>query len=136
MRRWTLLVVSHDSEAPQSFPVTERGLRAAGIGAVLILAVAMVGVGTIIARLGRLGGSPAPATAAAQPQVSHPAVVQLEGRVDTLRAVVDSIAAFDDSLSRATASTDSLIDRARLVGERLRVLDSTARRSRPRPPAP
>lgn len=136
MRRWTLLVVSHDSEAPQSFPVTERGLRAAGVGVVLVLAVAMVGVGTIIARLGRLGGSPAPATAAALPQPPHPAVAQLEGRVDTLRAVVDSISALDDSLTRATASTDSLIDRARLVNQRLRSLDSTARRSRPRPTAP
>ena len=136
VRRWTLLVVSHDREAPQSFPVTERTLRAAGVGIVLVLAVAMVGVGTIIARLGRLGGPPAPATASAGLPPSRAPLVELEGRVDTLRAVVDSMSALDDSLTRATASTDSLIDRARLVKERLHALDSTARRSRPRPMAP
>lgn len=129
MRRWTLLVVSHDSEAPQSFPVTERVLRAAGIGAVAVLLVAMVGVGTIIARLGRLGGPPAPALAAEKPVPPHPRVVQLEGRVDTLRGVVDSIAALDDSLARVTASTDSLLDRARAVNARMLSLDSTARRA-------
>lgn len=129
MRRWTLLVVSHDSEAPQSYPVTERALRAAGLGAVAVLLVAMVGVGTIIARLGRLGGPPAPALAAEKPAPPHPRVSQLEGRVDTLRAVVDSISALDDSLARVTASTDSLLDRARTVNARMLSLDSTARRA-------
>jgi hypothetical protein len=136
VRRWTLLVVSHDSEAPQSYPVTERVLRAAGVGAVAVLLIAMVGVGTIIARLGRLGGPPAPTMAAAEPVPSHPGVLRLEGRVDTLRAVVDSITALDDSLVRATASTDTLLDRARTVNARLLSLDSVARRSAPRRTAP
>lgn len=136
VRRWTLLVVSHDSEAPQSFPVTERALRAAGIGAVAVLLVAMVGVGTIIARLGRLGGPPAPALAAERPAAPNPGVIRLEGRVDTLRAVVDSISALDDSLARVTASTDSLLDRARTVNARMLSLDSAARRTAQRRAAP
>lgn len=105
VRRWTLLIVSHDSEAPRSFSVTERRVRAAaGAFAVLVL-VAMVGVGTIIARVGRIATPPlAPAVAVTSPPAGE--VVQLQSRVGELQNLIDSIDLVDDSLARLTGSSE------------------------------
>ncbi len=161
MRRWTLLVVSHDAEAPQSFSVSERTVRVAAGGVAVVVLVAMVGLGTISARLRRLGDAEKPKVTATSTPSPDPHVGALRDRLGALRLTVDSIGAVDDSLTRLTGGTeadstvltrvggrvprllrsgapatatqgraDSLLDHARLLHERLRTLDSTARRRR------
>lgn len=89
MRRWTILLISHDTEAPRSFSFTERTLRRAGsLGAALLL-VGVIGVGTFVARLGNLPqgkGVTVSKAAAASPEVAA-----LQARLKAIRGTIDTI---------------------------------------------
>jgi hypothetical protein len=91
-RRWTVLLIPHDSEAPVSIAVSARTLRFLTSLAVAIALVALIGLGTIIAQLGRIGpvganraSSPSPAPSA-ELALLRSRVSQLHGALDTIRA--------------------------------------------------
>ena len=64
MRRWTVLLVSHDSEAPRTYSVSERAIRVGVLLGIAVTLVAMIGLGTVIANLGSLNPRPAARVAA------------------------------------------------------------------------
>jgi hypothetical protein len=53
-KRWTVLIVSHDSEAPRSIAVTQRALRVVTSFSLLLGLAALVGLGSAVARIGRI----------------------------------------------------------------------------------
>lgn len=169
MRRWTLLVVSHDTQAPRTYSVSDRMLRIVCGVSITWLVVGMVGLGVIVAQVDRTATKLiAVATAPPKPP-PNPVADTLQARLGTLRGVLDSLEQLDESLSiatrsnpadsvilarvegalppfleataaegpRATASrtADTLLDHARSLSARWRVLDSAAR-TRPRGNAP
>ncbi len=94
MRRWTVLLVSHDSEAPRTWSLSEKAIRVGVLLGVAVSLVAMIGLGTVIANLGSLSPKPAARVASvgglADSEVS-PEVRGLRHRVARLQGVLDTI---------------------------------------------
>lgn len=110
MRRWTLLLVSHDSEAPRSYSISERTLRAGALLGVAFALVAMIGVGTVVARLGSL--RPVPAARSLERETASQVssdVRNLRSRVARLNGVIDTIRQHESELRAAAGvpKTDS-----------------------------
>lgn len=100
MRRWTVLVVSHDSEAPRSYSVTERALRVAAGAVMALVLVALIGLGTIIASVTRKDPA-APTMAATGSFISTPPELDsLRRRVGQLRVMLDTVRGQDARLRR------------------------------------
>ncbi len=120
-KRWTELVVSHDSDAPRTISVSERVVRVAASIATFVVLIALIGIGALVAQLGNLPSRPwsaavdsagTPATARAMrgsTRRSSPEVVRLRNQVSALRGALDTIQ-LEDARLRATAgisATDS-----------------------------
>ncbi len=163
MRRWTLLVISHDADAPRSYPVSERKLRIVRALGIAWLVIGMVGLGVIVAQVDRTATKVWVAVTAPSPPPANPVRDTLQARLGSLRGVLDSLKQLDESLSLATQSdapdsiilaggevalppflratsegvvgrpgaatqtADTLLDHARSLSARWRVLDSAAR---------
>ena len=112
MRRWTVLLVSHDSEAPRSYSISEKAIRVGVLLGVAVTLVAMIGLGTVIANLGSLSPEPpariASVAGLADSEVS-PEVRGLRHRVARLQGVLDTIRQQEAQLrvSAGMPSTDS-----------------------------
>lgn len=107
MRRWTILLISHDTEAPRSFSFTERTLRRVASVGVALLLVGLIGVGSFVARLGSLPPGRSVATVNKAP--ASPDVIALQERLGAIRGALDTIRR-EDARLRAVAgvpSTDS-----------------------------
>ena len=90
-RRWTVMVVPHGSDSPRSFAVTERALRAAAYAGSVIGLVALIGLGSAIASIGRVvSTSLRPAEANAMAAMPHD-VTEVAARVASLRDTLDVI---------------------------------------------
>lgn len=100
MRRWTLLLISHDSESPKSISVTERALRIAATLGVAIALVAMIGVGSLVAQFGQI--RPSRVSSAPSPEVQ-----ELRERVGALRGTLDTIRREDARLRAALGAPRS-----------------------------
>ncbi|MGQ0648347.1 MAG: hypothetical protein ACT4P7_12330 [Gemmatimonadaceae bacterium] len=133
MKRWTLLLISHDTASPRMFSVTDRALRlVAAVGAALML-VAVIGIGSLVAQLGDLRGRPAALVAEEANGAISPQVNELRERVGALQGMLDTING-EDARLRATvgepqADTSTLLKR--LVARLPRFL----REAVPTPPA-
>jgi hypothetical protein len=112
MRRWTVLLISHDSEAPRTYSITERSARVGALLGLVFLLVATIGVGTLIASVGSLNPQPAAQVASATRDdngVASPELRSLRHRVARLNGVLDTIRQQESQL-RVTAgvpATDS-----------------------------
>ena len=109
MRRWTLLLIPHDSESPKSISVTERAVRVFATAGVALALVALIGVGSVVAQLGHLR-IPRSDGGAASPKVQ-----ELRERVGALRGALDTLRR-EDARLRATvgaprADTTTLLRR-------------------------
>ena len=131
MRRWTVLLVPHDSEAPRSVSVTERALRWALAAGAVVLLVAVIGLGSLVAQIGRgsdktvaRGGEVAPGSVA-----QSPAVIALRARVGALHVMLDTIRR-EDARLRADAGTPRA-DTTTLLKRFLARLPSLLRDPRP-----
>lgn len=104
MRRWTLLLVSHDSEAPRTYSVSEQTVRVGVLLGIAFVLVAMIGVGTVVARFGSLSPQPAAQVAGvarlSDAEVS-PEVRTLRHRVARLHGVLDTIRQHESQLRAA-----------------------------------
>jgi len=111
MKRWTILLVSHDSEAPRTYSITERSIRVGALLGVAFLLVATIGVGTVIASVGSLKTEPAArvASAANNKSVASPELRSLRHRVARLQGVLDTIRKQESQLRVAAGvpKTDS-----------------------------
>lgn len=107
------MLIPHGSDAPRSIAFTERALHVATWLGVVVALVAMIGLGTIIARVGRLG------TRSARAATLHSApssdLAALRDGVSRLNDVLDTIRRADVTLSVAagitTADTAQLFER-------------------------
>ncbi|MBC7897820.1 MAG: hypothetical protein H7066_20540, partial [Cytophagaceae bacterium] len=137
MRRWTILFISHDTEAPRSFSFTERALRRAASVGVALLLVSLIGVGSFVARLGSL--PPGRSAATVSRASTSPEVIALQARLGAIRGALDTIRR-EDARLRAVAgvpSTDSAKLLHRFVARLPRFLrDRGARPANPAAPAP
>ncbi len=156
MRRWTLLLIPHDTEQPRSIAVSERAVRLAGSAAAFVVLAAVVGIGAVAALISRTGGVSSEVEAAAS--VAPAAAPSATAEVDSLRATVrlltgtlDTIREADARLSAASgvpsadsatlrahveiagtrAKADSLLMRASSVAGRMGALADSAGRGRP-----
>lgn len=105
MRRWTVLVVSHDSDAPRSYSITERAVRLAAAGALVVGLVALIGLGTIVASLGTRGEAKSHPMASAGSMVPSPEVDSLRRKVGALQGLLDTIRTQDARLQREVGLT-------------------------------
>ena len=114
MRRWTVLLVSHDSEAPRTYSISERAVRVGVLLGIAVTLVAMIGLGTVIANLGSLNPRPAARVAGLSDlndtEVS-PDVRSLRNRVARLQGVLDTIRQHESQLRVAAGmpATDSTV---------------------------
>ena len=106
------MLIPHGSEPPMSIAVSERALRFLTPIAVAVALIALIGVGTIIARLGRLGPVGANTGSAASPAPSKE-LASLRGRVSELHGTLATIRAADMRL-REVAGVPA-VDTARLM---------------------
>jgi hypothetical protein len=112
MRRWTVLLISHDSEAPRTYSITERSARVGALLGVVFLLVATIGVGTVIASVGSLNPQPAAQVASATRDDNGVASAELRSlrhRVARLNGVLDTIRQQESQLRVAAGvpATDS-----------------------------
>ncbi|MCC6318988.1 MAG: hypothetical protein IT361_15015 [Gemmatimonadaceae bacterium] len=131
MRRWTILLISHDTEAPRSFTFTERALRVAGSVGVGAALVAAIGVGTLIARSGDWPARDPSRALAQHDSGASPHVAALRTQVGAIRSALDTIRA-QDARMRAIAgvqtAADSLLAHAAHLAEQYRLLGKAAMR--------
>jgi hypothetical protein len=114
-KRWTVLIVSHDSDAPRSIAVSQRALRlvvSLGVFAGLIL---LIGVGSAVARLGRIDAfTSRSAPTAGAPQESSE-LRALRERASSLRDSLNEIQEQEGQLRRIAgipaADTTTLLHR-------------------------
>ena len=108
MRRWTVLVISHDTEQPRSISVTERALRLAASLAVAVVLIAMMGVGVFVAQLGNLGtrGVRHQAAVVADAGASRE-IDSLRFQLRSLNTSLDTIRATDSRLRRMSGVSGS-----------------------------
>jgi hypothetical protein len=90
-RRWTLLLVPHDSGAQRSFPLHERTVRRAAVGAAVVLACALVGATTVVLQLAKAGRTAVALARAVPTPVSSPDVTQLRSQLSELEATLQTI---------------------------------------------
>lgn len=109
MRRWTVLLISHDSEAPRTYSLSERTLRVGALLGVTFLLVATIGVGTVIASVGSLSPQPAARVTESARSVASPELRSLRQRVARLHGVMDTIRQQESQLRVAAGvpKTDS-----------------------------
>ena len=86
-RRWTVMLIPHGSDSPRSFSVTERAVRVVAWAGAVFGLIAMIGVGSLIARLGSLGE---PLVRPARGKDSS-ALAAVAARVASLRDTIDQI---------------------------------------------
>ncbi len=161
MKRWTLLVIPHDTEQPRSVALSERALRWAGVGAVVTLVAALVGV----AAVARWAAQPRGLNAQAMRTAERDALIDSLKReeLDSLRRTVQaldgtmrSIRGADARLSavsgltpadsaalrahadlpRTRAAADSLLRGASAVVRRIEAMTDSAQRVRQMAPRP
>ena len=89
-RRWTVMVIPHDSDAPRSVAVTERTLRNLKAGASFVGLACVVGMGTIVSTLAdfRPPGLMPPTASAATPPAE---LLAMRTRLATLRDTLEVI---------------------------------------------
>ena len=124
------MVVPHGSEALRSWSVSERAVRGAAWGGILLAAIFLTGAGTIVRQMWYLGNRPAMAATPNDGTNADGEVGALRARVATLTTALDTIRDADARLhavaggkaSRADsvaillqARTDSLLRSARDV---------------------
>jgi biotin carboxyl carrier protein len=109
MRRWTVLLISHDSEAPRTYSVTERGLRVGALLGAAFVLVATIGVGTVIASVGSITPQPAARVTESTRSLPSPELRSLRGRVARLQGSLDTIRQQESKLRVAAGvpKTDS-----------------------------
>lgn len=119
MKRWTLLLIPHDTERPRSFAVSERSVRLMGSAVAVVVLAAVVGIGAITVLVSRRGERSAGTRLAAErPGVLAPPsraqVESLQATVDALTGTLDTIREADARLSALSGvpSADSGILRA------------------------
>jgi hypothetical protein len=150
VRRWTILVVPHDTDHPRSYAISERTLRRAVATAAVLVVVAVGGIGATayqVAR-GRGTGWGELATESASASADTPAVDSLRATVESLHSALDTIRETEARLAQAAgvapvdsatlarraaiaatrASADSLLRGATVVAGRLGALADSARR--------
>lgn len=149
MRRWTILLIPHDTEQPRSYAVSERAVRRAVGGAAVLALTVIGGVAATAYQVARRGGLARVAQAdSAAASSDERAVDSLRATVEALNGALDTIRATDamlaqvagvappDSatlarraaLERTKASADSLLRGASAVAGRLGALADSARR--------
>lgn len=162
VKRWTLLVIPHDTQQPRSVAVTERALRLAGVGTGIVLIAALVGVAAVTRWAAQPRGGDAAAIRTAERQALLDSLQR--GELDSLRrtvqaldATIRTIRGADARLSMASglapadsttlrahaelprtrAVADSLLRGASAVARRIEAMADSAQRARqaaPRPP--
>ncbi|MEO6445200.1 MAG: hypothetical protein ABIZ91_01795 [Gemmatimonadaceae bacterium] len=111
MRRWTVMLIPHDTERPRSIALSERALHVAASLLVALMLVAMVGVALIIVKLGEIR-SVTRAQVAEEARLAallpgKPAVDSLRRQVEALSGTLDTIRRAEAQL-RAVAGTTTL----------------------------
>ena len=92
-RRWTVMVVPHGSDSPRSFSISERAVRAAAYTGSMLGLIALVGLGSAIASVGRtVSRIVRPAEANAMSQSAPRDVSEVARRVASLRDTLDTSA--------------------------------------------
>ena len=104
MKRWTLLVIPHSTEAPRSYTVSERLVRGAVAGGAVVLLVAAIGAGSLLARFGHLPDRRVATTVRVDTAPPSPEVVALRARVGELRGMLDTIRTEDARLRAAVGA--------------------------------
>jgi hypothetical protein len=162
VKRWTLLVIPHDTDQPRSVAISERALRWTGVGVGVLLVAALVGV----AAVSRWAARPRSADAQAIRTAAREALLDSLRRteLDSLRrtmqaldATMRTIRGADARLSaaagvdtadssalrahaelpRTRAAADSLLRGAAVVARRIEAMaDSAQRGTRRRDRAP
>ena len=91
-RRWTVMVVPHGSDSPRSFSISERAVRAAAYTGSMLGLIALVGLGSAIASVGRtVSRIVRPAEANAMSQSAPRDVSEVARRVASLRDTLEVI---------------------------------------------
>lgn len=146
MRRWTIMLIPHGSEAPRTWSLTERSLRRliwTGSLAALLLSI---GAATVISRVALLASPPVmaadvPGSGAAlhgEGAALRARVAELDSMLDTIRSADDRLkrlvgSAAGDSVAmilRSRASADSLLEHASRVARGFAIVrDSSASRA-------
>jgi hypothetical protein len=99
-RRWTVMLIPHGSDAPMSIAVSERALRFLTSIIIAVALVAVIGLGTIIAQLGRFGTRGANEATSSTPTPSRD-LASLRERVAHLNGALDTIRDSDARLRQA-----------------------------------
>ena len=100
MRRWTVLLIPHDTDQSRSFAVSGSVLRIAASVAALVVLAAVIGVGSIAAWVARPGTRPGAGRAGlVATRDSSPT----EAQVDSLRATVHALRGTLDTIRQADA---------------------------------
>jgi len=158
VKRWTLLVIPHDTEQPRSVALSERALRWAGIGAGLTLAAALIGVAALARWAAKPRGPDAAAIRLAERQalldsLQREELDSLRRTVQALDGTMRSIRGADARLSAASglspadsatlrahadlprtrAAADSLLRGASAVARRIESMADSAQRRSARP---
>lgn len=100
MRRWTVLLIPHDTDQPRSFAVSNRALRVATVSAAALFVAAVVGVGAMAGWIAR------PSDGERAAELSAPAgdgVLGSGNAVDSLRATVEALYGALDTIRQADA---------------------------------
>ncbi|HMN10242.1 MAG TPA: hypothetical protein PKC83_15775 [Gemmatimonadaceae bacterium] len=127
MRRWTLLVIPHDTEQPRSIAISERAVRLAGSAAAVVVLVAAVGIGALSALLSRRGAlddalAPQAQRASAAGGATAAEIDSLRETVRALTGTLDTIRDADARLSAASgvpsADSATLETHSTLLGSR------------------
>lgn len=100
MRRWTVLLIPHDTDVPRTIAVSARAARTTAAAVAVVALAAVVGVGAMAGWIAR------PDSAERDRQLSAPTgtVASLSGSaVDSLRATVEALYSALDTIRQADA---------------------------------
>ena len=111
LRRWTLLIVPHGSDSPQSFSLSERTLRVLASGAATFGLVAALGIGVLVSQV----GMPRSRIAERENQLLAQELHDLRARVNQLHDTLQLISKRDERV-RLLAGLPAVDSQVREVG--------------------
>jgi hypothetical protein len=159
VKRWTLLVIPHDTEQPRSVALSERALRWAGIGLGVLLVSGLVGMAAVARWAVQPRGEDAQAIRAAAREALldslrsnevdslRQTVQALDGTMRTIRSAEARLSAASGlgptdrtalrahaDLPRTRAAADSLLRGATVVARKIEAMADSAQRGPQRGP--